>query len=308
METQPLAIIGAGMAGLTLARQLQAAGRNFSIFDKGRRPGGRLATRRGEAQHFNHGCQFFTLRDAGFGAAMRGAGAAPWAAAGAACFAGVPDMASVAETLADGLGVRASAHVSGLTRDGAAWRVEFKDGTAQMFGTVALAIPAQQAASLLASLGHRFTDALAAVRMAPCWTVMLGFDGPVAGPDVLRPENSALGWLARENSRPGAAEAPVGYTVQATAAWSRAHLEDDAQSVLTELTNEFARVSEITALPARAAAHRWRYALAEAPLGEPCLWDAELRLGLCGDWCLAGRLEAAFLSGAALGIRLANDH
>ena len=47
--------------------------------------------------------------------------------------------------------------------------------------------------------------------------------------------------------------------------------------------------------------------LAETPLGEPYIWDATSRLGVCGDWCLAGRLEAAWLSGQALGIRLAHD-
>jgi predicted NAD/FAD-dependent oxidoreductase len=52
--------------------------------------------------------------------------------------------------------------------------------------------------------------------------------------------------------------------------------------------------------PRHAAAHRWRYALADRPLGEGCVWDAALRLGLCGDWCIAGRAEAAFDSGAAL--------
>jgi predicted NAD/FAD-dependent oxidoreductase len=52
--------------------------------------------------------------------------------------------------------------------------------------------------------------------------------------------------------------------------------------------------------PAHAAAHRWRYALVQNPLGEPCLWDQKTNLGLCGDWCIAPRLEAAFLSGRAL--------
>ncbi len=40
------------------------------------------------------------------------------------------------------------------------------------------------------------------------------------------------------------------------------------------------------------------------PLGEDCLWDPTLALGACGDWCLAGRVEAALLSGAALAGRL----
>jgi renalase len=58
--------------------------------------------------------------------------------------------------------------------------------------------------------------------------------------------------------------------------------------------------------PAYLSAHRWRYALVERPLGEPCLWDEALRLGLCGDWCLGPRVEAAWMSGRALAAALAN--
>ena len=55
-----------------------------------------------------------------------------------------------------------------------------------------------------------------------------------------------------------------------------------------------------TPAPIHLQAHRWRYSLVERPLGEPCLWLPEARLGLAGDWCFGGRAEAAFDSGRAL--------
>ena len=51
--------------------------------------------------------------------------------------------------------------------------------------------------------------------------------------------------------------------------------------------------------PVHGGVHRWRYALVEKPLGESYIWDATLRLGACGDWCLGPRIEAAFNSGEA---------
>ncbi|MFM7509986.1 MAG: NAD(P)/FAD-dependent oxidoreductase [Actinomycetota bacterium] len=55
-------VIGAGLAGLTAARELERVGRRVTVVDKGRSVGGRLATRRiGEAR-FDHGAQFFTQR------------------------------------------------------------------------------------------------------------------------------------------------------------------------------------------------------------------------------------------------------
>jgi predicted NAD/FAD-dependent oxidoreductase len=56
--------------------------------------------------------------------------------------------------------------------------------------------------------------------------------------------------------------------------------------------------------PAFAKAHRWRYARTEKALGEPCLWDPERRLAVCGDWCLGSELESAFLSGSAAAGRI----
>ena len=46
-------------------------------------------------------------------------------------------------------------------------------------------------------------------------------------------------------------------------------------------------------------AHRWRYALPAEPLAERCLFDAELQVAACGDWCAGPRVEGAFLSGAS---------
>ncbi len=63
-------IIGAGMAGLTAAQELQRAGRRVLVLDKSRGIGGRMATRRIGDATFDHGAQFITARDARFVSAM----------------------------------------------------------------------------------------------------------------------------------------------------------------------------------------------------------------------------------------------
>ncbi|MGA8880775.1 MAG: FAD-dependent oxidoreductase, partial [Azonexus sp.] len=57
-----LALIGAGIAGLSCATALQQAGLKVSLFDKGRGPGGRMSTRRGDDWQCDHGAQYFTAR------------------------------------------------------------------------------------------------------------------------------------------------------------------------------------------------------------------------------------------------------
>nr|BFD60354.1 FAD-dependent oxidoreductase [Bdellovibrio sp. CKG001]BFD63769.1 FAD-dependent oxidoreductase [Bdellovibrio sp. HM001] len=55
-------IIGAGMAGLTLASRLKSLNKTFVILEKSAGVGGRLATRRGEDCAFDHGAQFIRVK------------------------------------------------------------------------------------------------------------------------------------------------------------------------------------------------------------------------------------------------------
>ena len=58
LETERIAVIGSGIAGLACARRLSDAGYAPILFDKGRGIGGRLATRRTpDGRQFDHGAQ-----------------------------------------------------------------------------------------------------------------------------------------------------------------------------------------------------------------------------------------------------------
>eukprot|EP01052_Picozoa_sp_SAG31_P049200 SAG31_NODE_10658_length_1113_cov_1.165680_1_plen_154_part_01 len=55
-----VAVIGAGVSGLVCASELRQAGIDVRVFEMGRGPGGRLATRREAGMPFDHGTQYFT--------------------------------------------------------------------------------------------------------------------------------------------------------------------------------------------------------------------------------------------------------
>ena len=313
-----VAVIGAGMTGLACAGALHRAGAAVTLFDKSRRVGGRLATRRVDGLMFDHGAQYATARDPAFVSVMQAiaaaGNAAPWAAAGGDRWSGVPGMSALATHMEQqGIGgLHAGRHVAFLHRDGHGWRVRHRDAAetrpglvsdtggdvAGPFDRIAVAVPAPQAVGLLQP--HVFAAEAARAGMAPCWAAMLAFDEATAAPDLLRPDAGPLRWIARDSSRPGRAAKPECWVAHATPEWSRTHLEQPTEAVLASLRAAFAAVTGIAATPRYAAVHRWRYALAEAPLGTPALWDAAAGLGVCGDWCLGARVEAAFLSGRAL--------
>ena len=60
-----VAIIGAGLSGLTAAQFLKDFA-DITIFDKSRGTGGRMATRRAAPYSFDHGTQFFTAKSEAF--------------------------------------------------------------------------------------------------------------------------------------------------------------------------------------------------------------------------------------------------
>ena len=66
MPNESCIVVGAGISGLLAARELSDAGWRVTVLDKGRGVGGRMATRRTGGARFDHGAQFFTVRDERF--------------------------------------------------------------------------------------------------------------------------------------------------------------------------------------------------------------------------------------------------
>lgn len=301
-----IAIIGTGMAGLAAATQLVRGGETVRLFDKGRGPGGRMATRRtklGEAEvAFDHGAQYFTARSLEFREVVDG-----WVSAGAAAewgegrYVGKPAMSSVIRAMAAPLDVTWGAQVSAISGAPGAWRLRMADGSStEEFGRAVVAVPAEQAAVLLAKAAPELAAGAGSVQSAPCWAVMLGY-AQATGMTIhdLEPESGPLGWVARNSSKAGRAGVET-WVLHGRADWSVEHLEDAPETVAEALTAAFRDLTGAAA-PDLALAHRWRYARVMAALDEPFQFDAALGLATCGDWHLGARVEAAWTSGHLLG-------
>ena len=309
-----IAIVGAGMAGLACAERLAGQGHVITMLDKGRGPGGRMSTRRvatiaGEAT-FDHGAQYFTVRDPGFRTRvddMIAAGCvAPWVAAGADAFVGVPGMNAPIRQMAKPFAVQWGAQVTALSPLAEGWRLVTQTGLSVEVDAVVVALPAEQAAELIGPARPDLAALARATPTAPCWTVMLAFGDTLPTPvNCLRGRAAdALGWAARNGSKPGRT-GPEAWVLQASPDWSRQHLEADADWVAGELSAALsARLEKTLPPPIACSAHRWRYARSGVE-GSGALWDADLRLGLCGDWLIGARVEAAWMSGTMLAEQIA---
>ncbi len=319
-----VAVIGAGIAGVACALELGAAGVEARLFDKGRGLGGRLSTRRAEPWHFDHGAQYFTVRDPVFTTRvaqwLEDGVVRPWAGRLVVLrsgtvelikdretrYVGVPGMNAMVRHAARDLDLRVSVQVAPPEWGAGAWHLRTVGGASLgLFQQVVVAVPAPQAAPLLAA-SPMLAARVAVVPMACCWSVMLGFAKPLAvlpfdGGFV---HDSPLAWVARNNSKPGRPEAEA-WVLQASRRWSERHLDSPGEGVAAELLTAFQEASgHRLPKPVSRATHRWRYAAAAQPLGEAALYDPELGIGVCGDWCLGERIEDAWRSGRALAAKL----
>ncbi|WP_018229780.1 NAD(P)/FAD-dependent oxidoreductase [Methyloversatilis universalis] len=312
-----IAVIGAGMAGCTLARRLVDAGRRVHVFDKGRAAGGRMATRVAGRLRFDHGAQFMSVR----GDAMR-ARLPEWQRAGVLArwpqaavdgderWVAVPGMNALAPRMLWGAEFSAQTLIDALGADRFGWWLAEESGMLpDCFDAVLVTVPAPQAAALFArSTGadlHSFVEAMQRIRYAPCWTLMLALSERLDAADCLRfPAGGVLNWAARDSGKPQRDGSRECWVVHADPQWSQQHLECEPEQIEALLTAAFAEALGQAVEPVQRCAHRWRYARVLEPLGQPCLWDADARLGYASDGCLGERIEDAFDSANALADRV----
>ena len=299
-----VAIVGAGIAGLACAERLRKGGIPSVLFDKGKRPGGRLSSLRIDAGAWDFGAQYLEPGDGPFAEQvsrwLEAGVLAEWPAGPPGAVVGIPAMASLVEAAGEGHDVRFGAHVQRIDHRGGCWSLAGGWLAEGPFDAVVLALPAEQAAPLLALHDLHLAREAAASRSQPCWSLMLAFAAPLAGvPDLLRGAGP-IAWAARNNSKPGRPKDEC-WVIQADAEWSKQHLEWDPPAVAEALQRAFAAAAGIVRLPdpVFAKAHRWRFALAPVNHAAP-LWNPKLRLGACGDWCGGKHISGAWQAGMDL--------
>jgi photolyase PhrII len=325
-------IVGAGMAGASLARALMDAGQKLSVLDKSRSAGGRMSTRRLDASasqsisQYDHGAQYFTARDArfqrwiglwrddGIVATWRPRvfeidtqGARAKASEAVERYVALPGQNALAKHLIQTLpNTLFNATLARIAREDQGFALLDADGKVlHRCRELALCMPAVQAANLLGD----YPDALAyanSAAMRPCWALMIEFVHALPTPfDAAFVNIGPIRWIARDSSKPGR---PAGerWVVHASAEYSEAMLERSAEEVAKQLLQAFMEIiaafDQSAREPIYRSAHRWRYALGGRADSNPDAhyFDPKTRLGMAGDWCSSGRVEGAFLSGSAL--------
>jgi len=330
-------IIGAGMSGLRAATLLRRAGHRVTVVDKGRRYGGRMATRRVDDAVFDTGVLDLAAHSRSLRSSLEG-----WAAAGAAEIAsqdvrrprwrGAPMMRSLptamGEAVADGSTdgvpavVRLATTVTQLCVIDGRWRVSVRaDDRVEVLTADALLLtaPAPQSLALLRGSDGLAGDAtlsrLEAVTYVPSLTVLVRpLDRAVTVAELLRPQQDPTDFTGHDlvrlhhNERTGASPV-VALTLQASAAFSAAHLDGDRAAAAAALADEASGAVGVDLEVVHV--HGWRFAQVADGIDMPALRDdaAGVPLVLGGDLfdpaddfpedLRPEGVERAFLSGGA---------
>ncbi|MEM7278718.1 MAG: FAD-dependent oxidoreductase [Pseudomonadota bacterium] len=316
-----IAVVGAGLAGLVVSRELSAIS-DVTVFEKSRGVGGRIATRYAKDYEFDHGAQFFTARSRKFQSFLKPlieqGVVSSWPARFVELernnivatrqwdddfphYVGAPRMNAIGKYLAQGVDVRLQTTVAHIERTNKGWLVFDSEALELgLFDWVIFTAPSAQTAALSPETSD-IRKASESVRMAACCALMLAFEEPIDLPfDAALVRDADISWVSVNSSKP---DRPNGmcFVVHSTNRWADAHFTDDSEALISHLLAEFSNCTGIRNDKIRYCdVHRWRFANIHRRDGPAYCIDDEFQLAACGDWFVRGRIEAAYKSAISL--------
>lgn len=317
-----VAIIGAGIAGLSCARELQSHGLSADVYEKSRGPSGRMSTRRTPDWSADHGAQYFTARDPRFIQEVEN-----WIKTGSAAiwkpklkvyeagvwrdsnseeirYVGTPNMNSPGKHLAEELSIQYEATISQMQRRSGKWHLQCNEigDIPTLYDVVVLAIPAPQSSVLIKDLDDRASRISATGQMKACWTMMAHLPHQLTTDfDAAFINQEIISWICQNRSKP--MRQSNLWTIHGNPSWSQENVEiskEDAQDQMLKCLTSLGFNCE----DAEISMHRWRYASGGLQNPMNFLLLSDIGLGLCGDWLNGGRVEGAWLSGLELSMAL----
>ncbi|MCC6068130.1 FAD-dependent oxidoreductase [Ferrovum sp. PN-J185] len=325
MSPPNVAVIGAGLAGLSAAYYLQKQGFSVTVFEKKLNIGGRLGCFSDVELEVDTGAQYFTVRSPVTQLLLD-----KWIKQGLVQrwnpkikvigqrtkdvhavvnhlverWVAQPTMAALMQFFVEDVDLRCQHEVSQLIKINAnQWQLQFTDESVSedVFDRVLCALPAPIVTQLVSTLQPSWLPLLDKVVFLPTQGALLNF---VEQPDFDAAfiNQGSLRWLANNSSKPGR-RAGLPWTLHFDQQWSVINSAigiDDFISFVIKQWRELNQPSEIRDI----MPFSWQHAISLNQALPSSLWDNALRLGAVGDWQMGGRVEGAILSGYHLSQRL----
>ena len=314
---QNVAVIGAGITGITLANLLQKKV-NITVFEKSRGVGGRMATRRAEPYQFNHGTQYFKIENKEFKDFLQ-----PLILNkiikplevnqieilnkevikrtkiyNKQYFTAESKMNSVVKYLINNnFSIKLLCKIEKIIKENDKWFVIDSDQVS--FGPydwLIITIPSNQAKVILYN-NFKFLDIIKKIKMRSCYSLMLGFNKfEEFDFDTALFLDEDVQWLS---IRKIILENKEYYNLLINSSYNFA--EQNINGSKDKISDHLIKqVSDILKCKLNnyehKALHFWKYAMSEKNNNLGSLLDEDFKIIVCGDWCMNGKVEGGFLS------------
>ena len=312
MKIYDCIVIGAGISGLFAASRLQEKGLEVLVLDKGRGLGGRMATRRISPGVFDHGAQFFTVKNEIFSSFVNewieNGIVEPWYDVSSSkgrdnltryrCTGG---MTLIPKFLAKDLHIELTWQVKKIIKELNFWKIISDSNKILNAKSIILTAPIPQSLVLLREAEclkmEQVKAKLESIEYDPCIAVMALLEGPskIETPGSHEFKEGSISWIS-DNRVKGISPDGGGVTIHGSPTFSRKYWDEDrkfAGNLLLEIATEWidSKVLEFQV-------HGWRYSKPVDIYEERyALLDDSLPLFLAGDAFLGPRVEGAALSG-----------
>jgi hypothetical protein len=301
------AIIGAGIAGMTLANKLNTFGYSLSVFEKARGTGGRLSSKRAtndqqQTMAFDLGCTSFSGKSPEFKMQLdqwhqRGV-IEPWLEdkQGNIEYVATPRNSGLTRHLSKEVSCNFSTKIDSIEECEGVWKLTYSsndsdDKTAVFATHIVLAIPSAQAYDLLPEqpvFMNQMRDQIKSVTLNPQWVLGLEITNNISQLSNLSfPENDVIHSISIETSKPSREHPRDSQVlqVQATVQWSHDHIEADKQKIESDMVNALELVLNQPVKSTNRYVHRWLYSTVNNNISNTnSSYISESRLSVIGDY------------------------
>lgn len=330
------AIIGAGIAGLTFANAMKGTSKSLAVFEKARGTGGRMSSKRvaygsDSFMPFDLGCVSICAKSKLFQQQLN-----DWQQEGVVTpwwkeevsgeldrlhYVSIPRNSALTRHLSKHVNCYFSTRIDAINKVDGIWQLLNDTGEiVAKAKQVVLAAPPAQAYDLLAQAqAQPLRDLLSEVEVAPQWVMGIEVDSlPLELPELSRPSSNIIGSISQETLKPSrASDAAIEkyiLQVQATADWTREHLDNSKNDVSELLTDELSEILKQNYGHKFEVlcnySHRWLYSYVTKGMEADNNYVLhESGLALIGDYInnsghKSEGIEAAWLSGKQLAAEL----
>ena len=312
-----IAIIGAGITGVTLANLLQKKVK-LTVFEKSRGVGGRMATRRASPYQFNHGAQYFKIENKAFKdflqPLMKNKVITPLETNHIEIFNKEvikrikPDnkkyytaenkMNSVVKNLVNNnFFIKLSCKIEKTKKVNHKWFLIDSDEVSYgPYDWLFVTIPPYQAIDILYN-NLKFLDIIKKIKMRSCYSLMLGFDiTKEFNFDTALFLDEDIRWLSISNKYLEKKEY-CNLLINSSYNFAEHNINGCKDEISDYLIKQVADIlnCELNNYEHRDL-HFWKYAMSESNNNLGSFYDEDLKVVVCGDWCMNGKVEGAFLS------------